>query len=582
MKRSLGKSFFIIPVVLVLAFSLLGVTTAYADDATPPPATEEPIAPPVDETGGDGAGDENAIIADETIVEEVAEPNDDAATEEVVTEDVVVEEATSVESQECIPQPIDGEALPEGSEAGIPCVTEERIIGENGIDTPVTSGGESLASAADAETLFTGDPMWCPAGVLPGGAGCTPSFASFDGAGGLIAALEAGKNTYAGAGTIYISQDYNVNEYVRLNYGDIALTDLVFQGGWDFTSNSVVGNTNFIKEVNFYDWGGYGRPGSLTINDISIQPDYSTMSFPDGLYIGDSNDKTTANVTLNRVRVFFTDAGATIETTGDATVNDSTFYGHGLRISSPNGTVTLNNINARWNLNDAGIYISTDGNVILNKISSNSNDGDGVRVTGYTDAYAGSVTVNGNNRKITDNGNGSYTNAYGLNISACNLNFISTPNFSGNQSGDVFFSQDPACANSGEDTGEKKKPKTATTSSSSALCAVSELTAGDVRGSLNNLCGITVLMSETLEEDLPAELSDEMTFHLGVKITAIGLPTGGYIKLYFPVPEDVDAENLVVLFWNETEWVETLGGEVVDGFLVIKVSEPGVYVLSSK
>jgi hypothetical protein len=545
MKRSFLKSFFIILALLMLTFSAWGVTTAYADDATPPPANEEPVAPPVDESGTDGSSDENAVIADETIVEDVA------AAEDVVTEDVVVEEATSVESEECIPQPVDGEALPEGSEAGIPCVTEERIIGENGIDTPVTSGGESLASATEAETLFSGDPMWCPAGVMPGSPGCTASFASFNGFGGLINALETG--SYAGAGTIYIAWDYSVSESIRLDSKKNNLTDLVFQGGWDFMFNKVVGETTFRSEINFYDWGGYGESGSLTINDINVNG-----LAGDGLYIGDLNDTTTANVILNNVSVSNQDSGAFIKTTGAVTINNSEF---------------INNVGD-------GLDIFADGSITLNNVTASNNTYDGVYITGDNNAYAGSVNVNGG--AFTNNGNGTYNSAYGLNIYACQLSLNGAQSFGGNQSGDSFFGQNPDCANSGEDTGEKKKPKTSTTSSSSALCAVSELTAGEVKGLLNNLCGINVLMSEILEEDLPAELSDEMTFHLGVKISAIGLPVGGYIELSFPIPEGIDAANLVVLFWNETEWVETPGGEVVNGFLVIKVSEPGIYVLSSK
>ena len=551
MKRSFGKSFFIVLALLMLTFSAWGVRTAYADDATPPPATEEPVAPPVDESGTDGSSDENAVIvdetADETIVEDVAESNDGAA-----AEDVVAEEATSVESQECIPQPVDGEALPEGAEAGIPCVTEERTIGENGIDTPVTSGGESLASATEAETLFSGDPMWCPAGVTPGSPGCTTKFARFNGFDGLINALETG--SYSGAGTIYIAWDYGVSESIRLDYSKINLTDLVFQGGWDFTSNKVVGETTFRSEINFYDWGGYGEPGSLTINDININALAS-----DGLYIGDLNDATTANVVLNNVSVSNQDSGAFIETTGAVTINNSEF---------------INNVGD-------GLDIFADGSITLNNVTASNNTYDGVYITGDHNLYAGSVSVNGGT--FTNNGNGTFNSAYGLNVYACQLSLNGAQSFGGNQSGDSFFGQNPDCANSGEDTGEKKKPKTSTTSSStSALCAVSELTAGEVKGLLNNLCGINVLMSTMDEKDLPAKLADKTLFHLGIKISAVGLPVGGYIELSFPIPEGIDAANLVVLFWNETEWVETPGGEVVNGFLVIKVSEPGVYVLSSK
>ena len=72
----------------------------------------------------------------------------------------------------------------------------------------VNAEGETvpLATQEAAEIISTGDPMWCPTGVppIPSTGGCTASFGSFNGGGGLLAVL-AGKTA---AGTIWIAASY--------------------------------------------------------------------------------------------------------------------------------------------------------------------------------------------------------------------------------------------------------------------------------------------------------------------------------------------------------------------------------------
>ena len=115
--------------------------------------------------------------------------------------------------------------------AEAPPATDVVALDANGDPLP-------MATQEAADVLATGDPMWCPAGVDPGGAGCTPSKASFNGASGLLKYLTDNAATYTGAGTIYI-QSGNINSADQTGVlfdqdvlGLSGLTDLTLQGGW--------------------------------------------------------------------------------------------------------------------------------------------------------------------------------------------------------------------------------------------------------------------------------------------------------------------------------------------------------------
>jgi hypothetical protein len=115
------------------------------------------------------------------------------------------------------------------------------------------------------------------------------------------------------------------------------------------------------------------------------------------------------------------------------------------------------------------------------------------------------------------------------------------------------------------------------------------LETGDAYGMYENLCGIEFQLNEVAEELLPGTLPSGAAYAGGVDIilTSGGiklaeLPTGGKITLKFPIPDGVDETSLAVLFWSGVTWVEVPGGEVVDGFYVVEVIEPGIYVLASQ
>ncbi len=342
-------SLFAIVTIFVLVLSLLTPAIAFADDGTPPAPTEEPVQPPTEEP-----------------VEETAPAQEESTAAEVLEE--------------------------------LPADTELVVINEEGEVL-------SLTTEEAAEIIVAGDPMWCPGlygepgATLPGGAGCTSSFTSFT---NLITELGDFDSNEVGAGTIYIASNYDATANsdtgtnVIFDYGANELTDLVFQGGWDFGANDVVGTSTLtgITSLQFWDWGSFGFPGSLTVNDI-------IMSGGDGLYIGSDSGTPTANVVLNNITVNNTNLGTYVETDGTVSIIDSTFNdndSNGLEISS-GGDISLNDVTASRN-NDDGAYLDNSGgsgDVTLTGTNEfNNNDEYGLNVLSGDDIHLNNVTANRN------------------------------------------------------------------------------------------------------------------------------------------------------------------------------------------
>jgi hypothetical protein len=364
-------SFFAIVTIFVLIFSLVNAGIALADDETPPPAaTGEPVQPPEEQPGGEPTEVPAAEPAPADETSPVETPTEEAATLAEVAEE-----------------------LPEG--------TDIVLLNEDGAVEP-------LVTEEAADLFVNGDPMWCPTGVLPGGAGCTSAYTSFT---DLITELTSFPGSYTGAGTIYVAWDYDATVTtdsgtdIIFDYGDVALTSLVFQGGWDFGSNAVVGTSDLtgINSLQFWDWGAFGAPGSLTLNDI-------ILTGGDGLYIGDDSDTTTANVVLDDVIVNNTNFGTSIGTDGTVSVMDSTF-----------------------NNNDSdGLYVEAGSDITLNDVTARRNGGDGayLDICGCT---GGDITLTGTNEFINNDGDGleAYTNG---DISLNNV----TANRNGDNGGSLF------------------------------------------------------------------------------------------------------------------------------------------------
>lgn len=349
-------SLFAIFASAILLISLVNPQNVLAQDETPPPTDAPAITDQPPET-------DEATPTVEPVAAQESTPPDAPAQEQVGVSEIL-------------------DQVPDGMDVV--------VLGADGQPEP-------LASQAAADIIVSGDPMWCPAGVLPGGAGCTASFASFT---DLITELETLNQT--GAGTIYIDANYDattagdVNTDIVFDYGAIGLTDLVFQGGWDFGLNQVTGTSTLALgsgSLQFLDWGA----GSLTLQDI-------VLSGGDGLYIGDSNINspiTTANVVLENVSVSGTNLGTFIGTDGNVSVSASDFSNNdsdGLSVEA-GGNITLNNITANGN---DGIGASlfncgcTTAEVIVNDSEFNNNDGTGIIILSGGDVTITDTDMFGN------------------------------------------------------------------------------------------------------------------------------------------------------------------------------------------
>lgn len=381
------KLSFVFPLVVIMALlmSLVGTHTVLADDSAPPTPTEAPT--------------------EETPSTE--EPTGNSQTE--TTTDSEPSETPVVE-----------ESLPEILEQ-LPDETEIVILDESGEAMPMVTTEASAVYVA-------GDPQWCMAGYTPaddpaGGTYCTAKFTKFTGVGGLIEELTNGLGIDAGPGTIYISYDYDTAaagddiDHITFDYGDVSLTDLVVQGGWDFAQNKVVGTSTislgFGFSLEFLDWGGHGTPGSLTLKDIII-------TNGNGLFVGDYSDYTTADVALENVDVIDTEYGAYIETEGNVEITDSGFNNSkddGLFVYSYLGDITLTRVWSEDNFGD-GAYLETcdcgSGNIFVESSAFVKNGG-----RGLVSYASGNITIKNIYAELNEIGGVELDNCAGFFFSSC-------------------------------------------------------------------------------------------------------------------------------------------------------------------
>jgi len=366
--------------LLTLLLSLIFPTTiVFADDTTPPSDTSEAVDTPVEEETPpeeEVSTETDAPEAGESVEgEPVAE---DPATEEPTVDEVITAESAvegSTSEQPAVQEPsveefvVDDLAPEEYTQedgelvlSQLPDNTEVVVLGETGEVIP-------LATQEAADVVVAGDPMWCPAGSEPGDADCTASYTSMTDL--LTYFHDNGQPTVGG--TIYIANDYTSNNEpggtteVTID-GDEACgagvsnqdceweqSALTIQGGWDFSTNSVNGESIFYIPFGILNW-----ENTVTINNIFITGANGT-----GLTVT-ANDAVTVNEVTSSNN---TGDGANLSTNipgnphvNDVTVNDSTFNDNG----------------------GNGLTIDTKGNAYLNKVTASGNQGDGVSLSMQT------------------------------------------------------------------------------------------------------------------------------------------------------------------------------------------------------
>ena len=251
-----------------------------------------------------------------------------------------------------------------------------------------------LASTEAAEIIATGDPMWCPEGVAPGGAGCTGGSLTISGGAsdtGLAnEMLFLGQDNCqgptpaawcGGAGTIYIAADYDtdnevwwpsldIDDYEIGDTGVFYFGDLTIQGGWDFSldaDHQPTGATSTFNKPSRVDW-----LGDVSLNDLIFEDIDTVGGF--ALYV-----TTTGDIMLDNVQVLDNDGvGAYLDNcadgvggcagTGSIFISDSKFD----RNYGPDGGSPRN-----------GFSAYTSGGITLTRVEANDNDWIGAELHKY-------------------------------------------------------------------------------------------------------------------------------------------------------------------------------------------------------
>ncbi len=381
------SSFLTLFLIIVLCTNLANVQAVRADEGTPtePPAptqvaTEPPIGlptePPVDSTP------------------------DPVETEPPVTSTMDPIEATVTPLAEIPTQ------APEG--------TEVVVLDENGNALP-------LATQETADIMEATDPMWCPAGVLPGGAGCSSNFGSPS-----LLVGDMGSNTsfYTQNGIIYFISTAGGPLTVTsstLTGGDFDTLkgfNLILQGGWNgnTVSPSFSGQTNFANNVITIGTAANPWVGNLTLNDFTFssgdQPNVNIAT-------------TSGNITLSNIDVLNHQNGTNTailnSTSGNITVqNGSTFSGNsggnesdGFSATTASGSITISDTtfsNSRQNGNGATPNNTNDGatlsapTVTLTNVTSTNNDGNGITINNANLVTLNNVISSNNGTESGPNG----------------------------------------------------------------------------------------------------------------------------------------------------------------------------------
>ncbi|MFN8410904.1 MAG: hypothetical protein U0Z26_00815 [Anaerolineales bacterium] len=372
-------SLYMVMIATVLTVSAIMTVPAYADGETPPAepsVVTQPTEPPVQDTG--------------TV--------DAAATPQPTLE----------------PAPVSTE-LPEG--------TDMVVLDAQGESLP-------LASQEAAQTIVTGDPIWCPAGVavpVAGMSGCTAAYDNFSALVTELTTVGGLVTNPAMDGTIWIASNYDLTKdgsAIVLDGSTLALNSmsnfkLTLKGGWcDGSAPSCVGLIDTSKPsvldvpLKIINW-----KNDVTLSDIT----FTGANGANSLEVS-----TTKNIILTNVQTNnnTTGGGAYLHNdiasgVGNVTVTNSQFkgnHGNGLNVTS-NGTITLKDVTASNNTHGYGAIldnhtIGVAKTVTLTGTNTFDNNGTATGSDGLNIQSFGQITLN----NILASNNGSGANGYGAQL----------------------------------------------------------------------------------------------------------------------------------------------------------------------
>ncbi len=218
-----------------------------------------------------------------------------------------------------------------------------------------STAGASMPANEAGPHPAGGDPIWCPASVVPMGGvgGCSPSFSTFS---QLISWLR--KNDPNQAGVIWLEKTYDSawesGTGFTLDGASFAHLDnhaLTIQGGWNGSgTTSVDGSDPSVFSGDFL--GIVHWNADVTVNDILVDSPGET-----GLHVNTLGEIHMANVDSQY------STGATAHAFGAVLSNYST---------TASWDVTITNSNFTGN-GDAGLNVVSSGTITLQNITANGN-----------------------------------------------------------------------------------------------------------------------------------------------------------------------------------------------------------------
>ncbi|HUH96525.1 MAG TPA: right-handed parallel beta-helix repeat-containing protein [Anaerolineales bacterium] len=470
-----------------------------------------------------------------------------------------------------------------------------------------------LGSQQATAIVNSGDPMWCPDGILPvaGNGGCTVSYTGFASLLADLSAINAGTGVDAN-GTIWFEDSYvsSINDpgVSSFTLDGAALTtwagySLTLQGGWTGDSSGTIspsGPSQFNGPLNIVNWKG----------DVILDNLLVTKANGPGM-----------NVTLTGIGPSANGAGLAITTTGTVRLSNVDSIGNlsnGLLIDNRSGpgSVSIDGGNFSDNgqgvMGGLGLYVHSNGAISLNNVTANDNRWAGALLFNDDAGANGPITLTGTNvfsgnsdygAEISSNGNiwisnlTADKNLHGAYI--YNAGGIENVTFSGNNEFNDNFGEGVYVASDGvitlhnvtaEDNGEEGAlllNGLRATSSKIVLTGTNVFQGNggaypdwyyDLYIGLNNnvaqyrnvtTYGDFVLQSLSSDQ-LPAGLPTDTTFISALQVVQ-GAPIGDVV-VSFLVPPDKQNADFSILYWDNTQWRDLSSANFDDGRTVI---DPG-------
>ena len=374
------------------------------------------------------------------------------------------------------------------------------------------------------------------------------------------------------------------------NFQTMKNYSLTIQGGWNGDNLGTINHSDpseLNTTLSIVNW-----QNDVTLNDVLITgTNGAGMNFGPGGVMSPSSHgaglsvNTTGNVQLSNVRTAENNAmGVLIYNTsgsGTVTILDGNFSNNSGVYVYANGAINLSNITVDGNQGDSAFFLNdasgVQGNVTLTGINQfTHNNGYGLTISSNGD-------INLANINASENVHGAYIfNGFG----SGNVTFSGTNTFNNNVGEGVWvYSNGTITVHNVTAMGNGMEGALFMSGQSSSGGTVVFNGTNTFQGNggsypdwyfdlyldLNHniaqyrnvaVSSDLILLSNT---QLPASLPNGTTFISAVEI----IDTSDTVVISFPVSDEMQTEDLSILFWDETEWVDLRAASFDDGRIIL-------------